>query len=438
MDGIELEGEITESVEKLIAKLTSSVQRQREAALLSLLEQPPEKLLEPVSELLLEQHDEAILAHCLDLLEKMGAVVSLAEVRTDGWFEQLGARIKNFDRICEVMGSRFLAYSIILGIHVRSLAVDSRFPVNTKIEFTLDGSQVQSLPLGEFRLRVVQALIQDQKPLVEKTFPLTVPGATAMIGGRALLLAPLFGICFEQIIATNTELNDVAGIVGFFMDDGFHFMRIRDFNILIFEKIKEDLASGNQEPFKLDLELVPIAREAFEKGDLDKAISTLDAWPGLLSILLKTPMARTLEDAQRESIGEGLEILGASFERLERDPWSEELYKLGLQFAKEGNTAGRLYLRLGMLLVRMEKYGEAIGPLRRALTINVDREKALCSLAHAFLRRGKIIPAAALFEYAAAHDMEFPELEVGLVEVRERLQRNGLSWDVPVAKQEIN
>lgn len=424
-------------IEKLIANLTSLVKEQREEAVRALAELPPQQTLQPVSDILLQDHEEPIYRACLDLLQKMGAVVSLDQVRTDGWFEQLGARILNFDRICDVMGRRFLAYSIILGLQIRSLNVDPRFPVNTRVDYTTDGKQPQSLTLGEFRLRVVQTLIQEHRPIVENTLPLSVTAATAILGGRNLLLAPLFGISLERLVATTVEPGEIGGIVGFSCEDGFSYARVSDFNILIFEKLKEDLSDSQEEPFKLDLDLVSIAREAFERGDIEKVLSTLDAWPGLLSILLKTPMARSLEEGQREAIGEGLEILGASFEKMERDPWSEELYKLGLQFSKEGTSAARLYLRLGLLLLKLEKYGEAIGPLRRALKMHDDKETALCALARAFLKRGKTIPAAALLEYAAAKEWEFPGLDADLKEVRKRLKAAGLGWNIPLMDQEI-
>ena len=409
----------------------------REKAARALADHPAAEVLGPVSEILLQEHDVEIHATCLDVLTNLGAVVALEQVRTDGWFEQLGARIMNFERICEVMGARFLAYSIILGLQVRSLAVDPRFPVNTKIEFMTDSNQIQSLTLGEFRIRVVQTLLQAHRPMVDNVLPLSITEATALIGGRNLLLAPLFGIQLEQLVGTTVAPEEIGGIVGFSYGGNFSYLRVSDFGILILEKLKEDLADSQDEPFKLDLDLVPIAREAFEKGDFEKVLTTLDAWPGLLSILLKTPMARTLEDGQRDAIGEGLELLGASFEKMDRNPWSEELYKLGLQFAKEGRAAARLYLKLGLLLSKLAKYGEAIGPLRRALRMEADRETALCALAHAFLMRGKTIPAAALLEYAAANNMEFPELAADLAEVRNRLKTAGCSWDVPLAKQEI-
>ena len=153
-----------------------------------------------MANLLIEDCTDEVQGACLDLLERLGAVASLADVRADGWFQQFGAKISNFDRICAIMGERFLAYAIILGIQIRSLTTDQRFPANTSIEFSLEDEQIQTLILGEFRVRVVQALLKDHRASVELKLPFSVEDAAAMIGGRNLLLAPLFGISLEQVV----------------------------------------------------------------------------------------------------------------------------------------------------------------------------------------------------------------------------------------------
>ena len=39
----------------------------------------------------------------------------LDAVRTDGWFERIGEGIGSFQALCEIIGERFFAFSIIVG-----------------------------------------------------------------------------------------------------------------------------------------------------------------------------------------------------------------------------------------------------------------------------------------------------------------------------------
>jgi hypothetical protein len=398
---------------------------------LALIEQPAENVLGPIADLLLEDSSAHVQSACFDLLERLGAVVHLSHVRTDGWFEQFGKRITHFDKICEIMGGRFLAYSIILGIQIRSLTTDARFQANTGVEYTLGDDQLQALPLGEFRIRVVQAIIQSERASWEPKLPLTIEEAGDIIGGRNLLLAPLFDISLEQLVLASLDRGRPRALVGYLSEDGFNLVDLRDFDELIRGKVRRDLAGTAEEPFKLDLGVVKLAKQAFEEGDLDRVITTLDTWPGLLSILLRTPVVHDLTDEQRSLIGESLELLGIAFEKRDRDVWSEELFKLGLQFARDGQVAARLYQRLGVLLVKKERFGESIAILRRALALGAPEEEILASLGRAFLMRNKIIPATALLEQAAASNIVTPHIEADLIKARETLKNANIEWNVP-------
>ena len=53
--------------------------------------------------------------------------IPLAHARTDGWFEQLGKDSPSFEQLCDVVGSEFVAYSIVAGLRIVSLTVDSRW-----------------------------------------------------------------------------------------------------------------------------------------------------------------------------------------------------------------------------------------------------------------------------------------------------------------------
>jgi hypothetical protein len=105
-------------------------------------------------------------------------VISLEAVRTDGWFQRIGEGIGSFHALCELIGERFFAFSMITGARITAVTVDRRNPDNTLVDFLVgDGSdaerpvgegdalpEVQRLTLLDFRRRLVGALLADEAP----------------------------------------------------------------------------------------------------------------------------------------------------------------------------------------------------------------------------------------------------------------------------------
>jgi hypothetical protein len=399
--------------------------------MLALAELPAKEIIGPLADLLLEEPSSEIQAACLDLLEKMGAVVSLEGVRTDGWLERLEEGVGNFDAVGKIVGQRFLAYAIILGVQIRTLSMDPRFPANTTVEFSAGDDEPETLTLGEFRTRLVNALLSRTHEPPPLTLPLLADGAAGIIGSRLLLLAPLFGISLEMAVAASLDEDRPRALLGFVDESGFSFMDLRDFEMNVKEKARRDLAGTAEEPFRLDLAAVERARAAARRGDYDQVISTLETWPGLLSLLQRTPVAQQLDNAQVATIGEGLELLGLAFKMRGRLVWAEELFRLGLQFVREGSSAARLFLGLGALMVETERYGEAIGLLRRSAALGLPDAEVFPPLARAFLKRGKVVAAVALLEAVREAGQATQETEADLAEAHAVLEAAGVTWNVP-------
>ncbi|MCU0663137.1 MAG: hypothetical protein MUC50_12530 [Myxococcota bacterium] len=383
-----------------------------------------------MADLLLKQAGPAVHAAALDLLERHGAVVSIASLRLDGWFEKIATHIENFPRIAELLGERFLAYSIILGLSLRSVIVDPLSPSNTTIEFSVTDEAIQTLPLGEFRVRLVQAVLHDPRAPVHIELPIKPEEAVGVLGGRIMLLGPLFGLSIESVVVASADPEAPRYLVGYFSEGGFSFLELRQFEELLRAKVRRDLAGTWEQPFKLDLGLVDKARTAASLGDMDGVIATLEAWPGLLSILHRTQVGQDLESEQRDAIAEGLLLLGRAFERRERESWSEELYRLGLQYVKEGPWGALLYQGLGELMMRKERPGEAIGVLRRAQALGRPENEVVPLLGRAFFGVDKIVPAAAFLEQAALRGWLDALGERSLRSTRDRLVQAGLEWPV--------
>ena len=62
---------------------------------------------------------------------------SLDAVRTDGWFERIGEGIGSFQALCEIVGERFFAFSIVVGARITALTVDRRNPDQTLVDFVV-------------------------------------------------------------------------------------------------------------------------------------------------------------------------------------------------------------------------------------------------------------------------------------------------------------
>jgi hypothetical protein len=131
----------------------------------------------------------------------------LDAVRTDGWFERIGEGIGSFQALCEIIGERFFAFSIIVGARITALTVDRRNPDLSLVDFVVGGRESdegldpQRLTLADFRRRLVGALlVEDDRDAPEPTRETEIEAIQLYIGVRYLLLAPLYGYSLRRLI----------------------------------------------------------------------------------------------------------------------------------------------------------------------------------------------------------------------------------------------
>src|ERR1700734_999378 len=124
----------------------------------------------------------------------------LDAVRTDGWFERIGEGIGSFQALCEIIGERFFAFSIIVGARITALTVDRRNPALSLVDFVAgpadadEAMEPQRLTPADFRRRLVGALlVEDDKPAPAPVRETEIEVIQLYIGVRYLLLAPLYG-----------------------------------------------------------------------------------------------------------------------------------------------------------------------------------------------------------------------------------------------------
>src|SRR5256714_14537751 len=133
-------------------------------------------------------------------------IFTLDAVRTDGWFERIGEGIGSFQALCEIVGERFFAFSMITGARITAVTVDRRNPDNTLVDFAVGVSgpdegagDTQRLTLADFRRRLVGALLTEESASPAPTRETDLEGIQLFIGVRYLLLAPLYGYSLRQL-----------------------------------------------------------------------------------------------------------------------------------------------------------------------------------------------------------------------------------------------
>ncbi|MGO8998625.1 MAG: hypothetical protein ACLQVI_35330 [Polyangiaceae bacterium] len=335
---------------------------------------------------------------------------SLDSLRTDGWFERIGEGIGSFQALCEIVGERFFAFSIIVGARITALTVDRRSPDQTLVDFVVGVGEnegdldPQRLTLADFRRRLVGALlVEEDREAPRPTRETDVEAIQLFIGVRYLLLAPLYGYSLRKLIleGKHAELRVLHdGTEENFALDTFR-MRVR---ALVREEL-DRVATGARSA--IDLSKVAEAEAAAIRKEWPKVIALLGAWPAPLAIFLRTPEGQMLGADARSLIAKGLGLLGSACVHLGEVEQAEEVFRIGIQYAQEGVAAAELFRRLGEALLLNDRAGEAIAPLRRALAFGGASAEVMPPLARAFLKRGRYVAA-----YACVRDA----LDAGVAE----------------------
>ena len=351
------------------------------------------------------------------MAESTRTVIDLESVRADGWFEQLAADIPEFEQLCQVVGRRFVAFSFISGVRISSVAYDAQNPHSSLVDFSIgEGGDTQQLPLSELRERLGAALLAGDE-LEDDLPPDPSPDDIRNhIGRRYLLLAPLFGLGLEALevggggepmlrlrLGGSTEAISVQGL--------------RD---VIHNAVRSEVARARpSQAFSIDFKKVPVAEAANVRGDYDETIALLGAWPGPLSMFLRTPQGQALGPAERGKLVRALSALGEAYLRKRQGEWAEDVLRLGIQFGQELPASAPLFSLLGQVRLEGGRYGEAIGLLRRALSLGVDRRIGMPALARCFVERGRFVAAMACLDEAIEAGVDPKELGA----LRERVDR---------------
>jgi hypothetical protein len=329
-------------------------------------------------------------------------IIPLDAVRTDGWFERIGESIGSFQALCDIIGERFFAFSLVAGVRITALTVDRRSPDATIVEFVAGeedaAAQGRRASLPEFRRQLVGALLTQEPTGPAPTRETDVDAIQAHIGIRWLLLAPLFGISLRRLL-----VEDRQSLVAVTRDGFEETITLDELRGGVGALVRQELdrvAAGARGA--IDLSRVAEAEVAMQKEDYAKVLTLLGSWPAPLAIFLRTPEGQALAPDARALIAKGLGILGTACAKLGESPQAEEILRLGIQYAGDAAIAPDLFRRLGEAFLTDGRPGEAIAPLRRAITLGGPEKELMPMLARALLRRNKSVAAMACIRRALA------------------------------------
>jgi hypothetical protein len=323
----------------------------------------------------------------------------LESIRTDGWFERIGEGIGSFQTLCEVIGPRFFAFAMIAGARIVALTIDRRLPDNTLVDFVVAGDEAelreastQRLALGEFRKRLVSALVTEEPTGPIPTRLMDVEAIQRHVGVRYLLLAPIFGYGLISLTC------DAYGSMLRARRDGIdEVYELEEFRTRIRLHVREELQRAQRGAGRgaIDLAKVLEAEVAARAGDQLRVVELLGSWPAPLAIFLRTTEGQSLAPEIRGRIAKALSLLGQACIVLGETEKGHEILRLAIQYAGETQIAAEIFLTLGRSMFDAARYGEALGVLRRAEYLGADARVIWPLLAQAYAERRLWGPALA-------------------------------------------
>jgi len=181
-------------------------------------------------------------------------------------------------------------------------------------------------------------------------------------------------------------------------------LAIEDFRTLLADRVRNEMGVASTEHHTtVNLDAIDEAVDATERGDWYATISALSPWLTPISMLMRTGEAEALEQEVHETLGQGLGLLGTAYAKVGEVDTANEVLRLGVQWAGEGDQAQDLFLRLGETSVEAGRHGEAIGLLRRARALGCSDERVMRMLASSYDARGQKL-AALVCARAAVRD----------------------------------
>jgi tetratricopeptide (TPR) repeat protein len=335
-------------------------------------------------------------AHAMDeMLAERGLLVDLEPFVVDTWFESMIRRIDGFEEVCDVVGYRFMAFSLIIGINLRAVMHNPEFPSESTIEFTIQGEQEsQEAPIEDFRKMLMVSLLSDDPPTKPVNLPPNRDEVARLIGVRYLLLSPLYSVRPRKLYVLDQDLGtDGYSIV--FDHEG----ETREWSLERFREFLRDFVSDEQtrEPAargRFATEDVRSAEKALAAGNPERALEYLRDWILFVRNYRLTGSVAQLVKEPDALFARGLLLTGRAYRLLDRKRLSEDLIRFSIQLLPSGAMLPKFYYELAVIMMEEKRYGEAIAPLRHALKLGLPHERAYPYLGEALLRSDRVVGAS--------------------------------------------
>lgn len=351
--------------------------------------------------------------------------IDLAPMRADGWFAKLGEGSSTFGQLCDLIGEAFVAFAAISGVRIQSVAIDSVSPAFSQVEFSIGEGDTQSLALIDFQRRLCGALLADneQPPSLESPTP-SAEEIQAFIGHRYLLLAPIFGVTLKELRVAKGEPPGLLVGVGSLEEE----VSVASFRNVILARIRNEMmALEASQNMALDLEVFTKADELAERGDFEGVVDLLAPWTTKIALMLRTGQADS-PDVQR-AVVEAMGTLGNALIETGDLSGADEVLRLGVQWAQNIGGGGRLFRLLGRIAVRQGQHGQAIGFLRRSVSLGQAESDVVADLARCYHARERWVATLVCAKRALVDIAEPGDEQDALQQLRDdALGKLGSAW----------
>jgi hypothetical protein len=335
-------------------------------------------------------------SHAIDeMLAERGLLVDLGPFVVDTWFESMIKRIDGFEEVCDVVGYRFMAFSLIIGINLRAVMHNPEFPSESTVEFVIQGEEEsQEAPIEDFRKMLLMSLLSDDPAPSPVPTPPSRDEVARLVGVRYLLLSPLYSVRPRKLYIIDQALG-TDGYSVVFDHDGetreWSLERFREFlrDFVSEEQVREPAAKG-----RFAAEDVRSAEKALSAGNPERALEYLRDWILFVRNYRLTGSVAQLVKEPDALFARGLLLTGRAYRLLDRKRLSEDLLRFSIQLLPSGATLPKFYYELAVIMMEEKRYGEAIGPLRHALALGLSHERVYPHLGEALMKSDRVVGAA--------------------------------------------
>ena len=362
---------------------------------------------------------------------------SLTSCGSGSWLPQLLTESEEAALLCEVLGAPFLGLALISGLRIHQLVLEPHNLVTSQVACTFDeeGAEEVTLSVQELRQRLVRELEQRLSLRSRPSLPAepSLEQLSECIGIELCFAAPYLNIAMRELLLSNEE----AQVEFLTSDEEALRWELEAFQQMLIERLRQQVDAGLTRP-KLTLDQYQQLEEAQAQEQWQLAVDILYPWYLRLSAHARVGkgvrFAKGVEQGASELAPaevERLELLAFSLQKLELVGYAEIIMRGALQLPAIAEAKARIFRGLGVLLLEQKRAGEALGYLRRALSLGFPSNDILPDLAKCLADRRRFVAAAGCLERARSEGADAQAVNAALALVRDNLDTSG--WRTLIA-----